>query len=417
MNPQDISIADFDYPLPDGRIALHPLARRDACRLLLSRGGRQMEDRVFHELPELLPEGARVVCNDTRVINARMRFRKPTGAAIEIFLLEPMVPADYERAFSVEGRCEWSALVGNVKKWKSGTLEKTLSLPDGTELTLRAALGGELPGGERRICLEWCPAGVPFATVVDAAGYIPIPPYLGRESEACDTDDYQTVYSRAEGSVAAPTAGLHFTPGLLDRLEKAGIARVPVTLHVGAGTFKPVKGDRIGEHPMHTEVFTITRGSLGSIIAAKREGRPVVAVGTTSVRTLESLPLLADKVAASAGAALHVGQWEAYAAGPMRKRSDMETAERLMPLLDLMDSAGVPAITASTAIMIAPGFNWNVVDGMVTNFHQPRSTLLLLVSSFLGRDGQPERWRDLYSHALEADYRFLSYGDACLFLR
>ena len=230
-------------------------------------------------------------------------------------------------------------------------------------------------------------------------------------------DDYQTVYSRAEGSVAAPTAGLHFTPGLLDRLEKAGIARVPVTLHVGAGTFKPVKGDRIGEHPMHTEVFTITRGSLGSIIAAKREGRPVVAVGTTSVRTLESLPLLADKVAASAGAAMHVGQWEAYAAASMRKRSDMETAERLMPLLDLMDSAGVPAITASTAIMIAPGFNWNIVDGMVTNFHQPRSTLLLLVSSFLGRDGQPERWRDLYNHALEADYRFLSYGDACLFLR
>lgn len=418
MSVRDISIDDFDYPLPSGRIALHPLPQRDSCRLLASAPGAPPADRIFSDLPDLLPSGALLVCNDTRVINARMRFRKPTGAAIEIFLLEPLVPADYERAFAAEASAQWAALVGNVKKWKEGALTMDTSLPDGRPLRLTATLGEQLDGGERRVILSWTPADVPFAAVVEAAGYIPIPPYLNRDSEASDSDDYQTVYSRAEGSVAAPTAGLHFTPGLLDRISRRGIQRAPVTLHVGAGTFKPVKASSIGLHPMHTETFTVSRSSLESIISAKREGRPVVAVGTTSVRTLETLPLLADIVAASPEAPLHLGQWNAYTPEALQPRTAADTAARLMPLLHMLDATGAPAFTASTAIMIAPGFNWTMTDGMVTNFHQPRSTLLLLVSSFLSwrHRSSGSEWRDLYAHALEKGYRFLSYGDACLFL-
>lgn len=404
MSVKDISIDDYDYPLPEQRIALHPLEERDACRLLVARQGGGMSDARFSDLPALLPKGALLVYNDTRVINARIRMRKPTGAQIEIFLLEPKAPADYERAFAARGEARWSALVGNVKKWKEGELEKSATLPDGTALTLRATLGGTLPGGEREVMLTWTPADTPFATVVEAMGHIPIPPYLNRESEASDTDDYQTVYSRAEGSVAAPTAGLHFTPALLERLAEAGVERAPLTLHVGAGTFKPVKADHIGDHPMHTEVFTVSRATLEALIRAKEEGRPIVAVGTTSVRTLESLPLLG----LSGGTdRLHLGQWDAYA------DEDTDTVKRLKSLLDLMDAAGTDSLTASTAIMIAPGFRWRMVDAMITNFHQPRSTLLLLVSSFLGRHGLD--WRDVYRHALAGDYRFLSYGDACLF--
>lgn len=422
MSVKDLSIDDFDYPLPQERIALHPLRQRDACRLLVRDACARVADRRFSDLPALIPSDALLVCNDTRVINARMRFHKPTGAAIEIFLLEPLLPADYERAFAAEGSAQWSALVGNVKKWKEGELVREIALADGILLRLSATLGEQLEGGERRVTLSWTPAAVPFATVVEAAGHIPIPPYLNRESEASDTDDYQTVYSRAEGSVAAPTAGLHFTPELLAEIDRRGIRRAAVTLHVGAGTFKPVKASRIGDHPMHTETFTVTRDSLEALIEAKRAGRPVIAVGTTSVRTLETLPLLADMVADDPETSLHLGQWNAYTEEALRPRTSLQTAERLMPLLRLLDTTGAPAFTASTAIMIAPGFNWTMVDGMVTNFHQPRSTLLLLVSSFLsaysgdttGAAG-PE-WRRLYSHALQSDYRFLSYGDACLLL-
>ncbi len=422
MSVKDLSIDDFDYPLPQERIALHPLRQRDACRLLMRVPGAPVADRRFSDLPALIPSDALLVCNDTRVINARMRFHKPTGAAIEIFLLEPLLPADYERAFAAEGSAQWSALVGNVKKWKEGELVREIALADGTLLRLSATLGEQLDGGERRVTLSWTPATVPFATVVEAAGHIPIPPYLNRESEASDTDDYQTVYSRAEGSVAAPTAGLHFTPELLAEIDRRGIRRAAVTLHVGAGTFKPVKTPRIGDHPMHTETFTVTRASLEALIEAKRAERPVIAVGTTSVRTLETLPLLADMVADDPETPLHLGQWNAYTEEALRPRTSLQTAERLMQLLRLLDTTGAPAFTASTAIMIAPGFNWTIVDGMVTNFHQPRSTLLLLVSSFLsahsgGTTGATEpEWRRLYSHALQSDYRFLSYGDACLFL-
>lgn len=405
MSVKDISIDDFDYPLPEQRIALHPLKQRDACRLLVARRSGSTADALFSDLPMLLPKGALLVYNDTRVINARIDMRKPTGARIEIFLLEPTLPADYERAFAAHGRARWSALVGNAKKWKEGQLEKIATLADGSEVSLKASLGATLPGGEREVELTWTPADTPFASVVEAMGHIPIPPYLNRESEASDVDDYQTVYSHAEGSVAAPTAGLHFTPELLARLEEAGIRRAPLTLHVGAGTFKPVKADHIGDHPMHTEVFTISRTTLEELIRAKENGTPIVAVGTTSVRTLESLPLL--DTLSSKESRLHLGQWDAYTA------DTADTIARLKGLLTLMNVDQADSLTASTAIMIAPGFNWRMVDTMITNFHQPRSTLLLLVSSFLSRFGLD--WRKLYAHALDADYRFLSYGDACLF--
>ena len=407
MDPRLISINDFDYPLPDERIARHPLAQRDACRLLLARPGCPPADHIFAELPDLLPADALLVCNDTRVINARIKMRKPTGAVIEIFLLEPLDPADYERAFAATGHAGWAALVGNLKKWKgSAPLVKECTAPDGTAITLTAELVEPLPGGEHRVNLSWTPAGVPFATVVEAAGYIPIPPYLNRESESTDATDYQTVYSCVEGSVAAPTAGLHFTLELLGRLEAKGIRRLPLTLHVGAGTFKPVKSELIGGHPMHTESFSVSRETLTALRDALAERRPIIAVGTTSVRTLESLSHLARLTDSR-----FLPQWDAYSDG------SIDAVDALQKLIDYIDSRGETAFTASTAIMIAPGFPWSIVSGMVTNFHQPRSTLLLLVSSFLQhRGGAEDTWRKLYDHALGGDYRFLSYGDACLLL-
>lgn len=424
MNVKEISIQDFDYQLPEERIARHPLPDRDRCRMLVAGADAAIADDYFYNLPDRLPENALLICNNTRVINARMQFRKPTGAAIEIFLLEPLLPADYESAFSARGSAQWSALVGNLKKWKQGALEKRVALPDGGELILTARLGQDLPGGEHAVDLSWIPADIPFADVVQAAGYIPIPPYLNRETEASDATDYQTVYSRVEGSVAAPTAGLHFTPRLLERIDRRGISRASLTLHVGAGTFKPVKSRLIGEHPMHTETFTVSRSTLESIIAAKREHRPVVAVGTTSVRTLETLPLLADILAANPDAPLHLDQWKAYERDSRPDSDADDAADRLLPLLRLLDARGEDSFTATTAIMIAPGFPWSIVDGMITNFHQPSSTLLLLVSSFLddrlaglAATEQPKPfWRRIYDHALAADYRFLSYGDACLFI-
>ena len=413
---KEIRIEDFDYPLPDERIARHPLEVRDECKLLVcDREGRESH-HIFRELPELLPEGGVLVCNDTRVINARIGFHKATGAAIEIFLLEPVEPEDYVLMFQRRGRCRWSCLVGNRKRWKSGDLEKEL-IVDGRPLLLKARIVGERPGNACEVEFEWNRDDVTFATVVDAAGYIPIPPYLKRDSEESDKDDYQTIYARIKGSVAAPTAGLHFTPELFERLRGRGTEILPVTLHVGAGTFQPVKSEEIGDHPMHTEVISVDRRLVKGIRDAIASGRPVTAVGTTSVRTLESLHWLGRH--ALAGGEMEVGQWEAYA-DDVQKMSDAElredTLKALDALLEKMEREKTTVLTARTSIMIAPGFRWRIVGRMVTNFHQPQSTLLLLVSSFLGddADGSP-RWRRLYDSALAGGYRFLSYGDACLF--
>lgn len=409
---RDIKIADFDYPLPDDRIPRHPLAERDTCKLLVSRPDGSVEHHTFSELPELLPEKTLMVCNDTRVINARIRFEKSTGSKIEVFLLEPIFPEDYVLMFQAVGSCRWGCLVGNLKRWKEGPLVKMLDI-DGRKVELRASRIQPLDGNGQEILFEWDDPEVTFASVVDAAGYIPIPPYLKRDSEESDSDDYQTVYARVKGSVAAPTAGLHFTPRLFERLRNVGVDIAPLTLHVGAGTFQPVKSETIGEHPMHTEVFSVDRDSLMQIVNAKKHGRKITAVGTTSVRTLESLPYIGAQLSAG-DMSLHVGQWMPYTEGD--REAPRDVVEELNHIIRYMDEKGIDTLTASTSIMIAPGFHWRIVDVMVTNFHQPQSTLLLLVSSFLDRNPEESRlqWRNIYEEALDHAYRFLSYGDACL---
>ncbi len=413
---KNIKIADFDYPLADERIARHPLAKRDECKLLVYDSVAGVSHDTFVSLPGLLPEGSLLVCNDTRVINARIRFEKFTGSQIEVFLLEPTFPEDYVLVFQSRGRCRWSCMVGNLKRWKDAPLVKELEI-SGRKVTLSAIRHEARDGNAHEIEFVWDDETVTFASIVDAAGYIPIPPYLKRESEATDTDDYQTVYARIKGSVAAPTAGLHFTPEVFDRLREKNVEILPVTLHVGAGTFQPVKSEEIGGHPMHTEVFTVSRDLVASLVDALRSGRPVTAVGTTSVRTLESLPYLGMHIG-NGDAGLNVTQWEAYGSASEDSETGFQTVEALESLLAYMDARRLKSVTASTSIMIAPGFRWRTVDRMVTNFHQPQSTLLLLVSSFLGNgaDGVP-RWRKIYDNALANGYRFLSYGDACLFKR
>lgn len=416
---KNIQISKFDYPLPDERIARHPLSERDSCKLLYIDSSQGISHRSFSEITQLIPSDSLLVCNDTRVINARIRFRKNTGSTIEIFLLEPISPRDYVLMFQTRGRCRWSCLVGNLKRWKAGTLEKTL-LIEGREVVLRAIRRDSLAGNAHEIEFSW-DGDITFASVVDAAGYIPIPPYLKRESEESDAEDYQTVYARIEGSVAAPTAGLHFTAGLFDKLKDNGVAIAPVTLHVGAGTFQPVKSAEIGEHPMHTEVFTVNVGSLMAIRDAVANGAPVTAVGTTSVRTIESLPILGFKLM-TGDESLTVSQWEAYSmVGEKKEEERTSTLSALDAIIDYMEKRGLRHLTASTSIMIAPGFQWRIVDRMITNFHQPQSTLLLLVSSFLGQTPDTDTglplWKRAYAEALANDYRFLSYGDACLFER
>lgn len=407
-----IKIADFDYYLPDERIARHPEQNRDACRLLMALPEQEISHHRFSDLPDLLPSGSLLVCNDTRVINARIKFRKETGSQIEIFLLEPVDPDDYVLTFQTRENCRWSCLVGNLKRWKHGALSKKLVI-DGREVILEARLGAPRPGNAFDVEFSWNDPEVTFASIVEAAGYIPIPPYLKRDSEVADASDYQTVYARVKGSVAAPTAGLHFTESLFSRLEEKGIRKSPLTLHVGAGTFQPVKSEEIGRHPMHTEVFSISRRLIDDLIRSRKEGRNVIAVGTTSVRTLESIPYLGKHLSEGTDN-MYVDQWEPYG-----DNASFDTDASLEAVASYMDEHALSSLTASTSIMIAPGFRWRIVDIMITNFHQPQSTLLLLVSSFLDRNvtGKREkpRWLEIYEQALAEDYRFLSYGDACLF--
>lgn len=413
MKVQDIHIDGYNYNLPDDRIARHPLAMRDSCRLLVCGGDNKITDSRFSSLPALLPPRSVLVCNDTKVINARIELYKPSGTRIEVFLLEPCQPADYNLAFRARGECVWKALVGNLKRWKGDCLTKELVLDSGESVLVRAEHIRPLEGGSQLVRFSWTPAEIPFTDVVEAIGQIPIPPYLNRKAEESDSSDYQTVFSRFDGSVAAPTAGLHFTPRLNDSLIRSGVDFIRLTLHVGAGTFRPVKSEEIGDHTMHSEKFVVTRDALQSLISAIEDNRPIFAVGTTSVRTLESLPYL--------GAALrggddsfHIGQWSPYE----QVYSGMDTMQSLKFLLGYMREREMNEIIASTSIMIAPGFRWRIVKGLITNFHQPGSTLLLLVASFLGDEPEDPSplWRKVYDFALDNDYRFLSYGDACLFM-
>lgn len=397
MTPEEITMDIFDYPLPEERIAKRPLAARDTCLLLCAGTTGSVTHTTFDRLPQLLTGDSLLVCNNTRVINARMLFKKPTGATIELFLLSPDAPADYQENFAQKGGCRWKCLVGNLKRWHDGDILTKQAGP----YTLHARL--DRSGTELAAELSWTPAEAPFAEVVEEAGFIPIPPYLNRDTEPSDAVDYQTVYSAANGSVAAPTAGLHFTPAVLTALEEKGIKRREVTLHVGAGTFKPVKSETLGGHEMHTEHFVVSRTLIEELITALEQHLPIVATGTTTVRTLESLPYLGLDVL-KGNPATFVGQWAPY------RNAEFSTIDALQALLrhPLLDEK----MHASTAILIAPGFKWRLTNRLITNFHQPQSTLLLLIDSFLGGNG---RWRDIYSEALAGDYRFLSYGDACLF--
>ena len=403
---QDIHINDFDYELPEEKIPLHPLSARDECKLLVKSPNGQIYHRKFKELPDLLPPGALLVCNDTKVINARLNFLKNTGAAIELFLLEPVDPSDYALNFQSKKSCKWKCLVGNSKKWKDGPIEASIPLPDDSSLLLQAFREKTDIDGSSIIEFKWDNTDFTFGQIIELAGKIPIPPYLNRESEESDYTDYQTVYARVKGSVAAPTAGLHFTSKVFENLDAHAVRVAKVTLHVGAGTFRPVKSDKIGQHEMHSEPFSVSKDLIRQLIEWKRMGKPVIAVGTTSVRTLESLPYIGYALSKDFNSPLFVNQWDAYTG------EDFDTVTALQQLIRKMEADKCDSLTAATSIMIAPGFKWRVTDGIVTNFHQPKSTLLLLVSSFLGGDS----WRNLYQEALNEDYRFLSYGDASLLL-
>lgn len=399
----DIKVEDFNYSLPDERIAKHPLADRDRCKLLVRRGDGTLEERVFAELPELLPADSMLVYNNTRVINARLRFRKSgeNGSLIEIFVLEPVEPSDYARNFASTATCSWTCFVGNSKKWKQGALELPLTV-EGEALVLRAERESR-EGNASVVRFSWEAPGVTFSSIIAAAGEIPIPPYLNRSTEASDAADYQTVYSHIDGSVAAPTAGLHFTPAVLDAIAARGIPRRELTLHVGAGTFQPVKSETIGDHLMHSEFIAVPVLLIRELAAGERR---VVAVGTTSVRTLESL-YHAGRIVATGRWEGEVPQWAPYDPS----LPEMTPSEALSALAEYVEKQRADTFLASTRVIIAPGYRFRVVKGMVTNFHQPQSTLLLLVSAFTGGD-----WRPMYDFALARGFRFLSYGDASLLL-
>lgn len=398
-DPRHIHISDYNYPLPDERIAKFPIAQRDHSKLLVYRHGEVSEDH-FYNLPDYLPEGALMVFNNTKVIQARLHFRKATGALIEIFLLEPAEPTDYEQMFQTTGHCAWYCLIGNAKKWKDGIL-KLMS----DDINLRAEKGF-LHGTSYRVDFEWS-GGLSFAELIDRIGELPIPPYLNRETQESDKTTYQTVYSKIKGSVAAPTAGLHFTPEVLSALDAHGIDREELTLHVGAGTFKPVKSEEIEGHEMHTETISVRRETIQKLI---NHGGQAIAVGTTSVRTLESLYYMGLKTIANPDiteTGLHVSQWEPYNV----QSSAFDSLDSLTSLLNWMDRHHLTVLHSSTQIIIAPGYDYKIVKTLVTNFHQPQSTLLLLVSAFVHGD-----WRKIYDYALTHDFRFLSYGDSSLLI-
>lgn len=412
-----IKIKDFNYHLPDERIAKFPLAERDSSKLLLYRKGEVQED-TFVNLPQYLPEGALMVFNNTKVIQARLHFRKETGALIEVFCLEPAVPHDYVLMFQQTQSCSWYCMIGNLKKWKNGVLKRTVTVR-GQEIELTVTRG-EMHGNSHRVDFVWNSDEVTWAEILDAVGELPIPPYLNRETQESDKETYQTVYSKIKGSVAAPTAGLHFTERVLETLDRHGIDREEVTLHVGAGTFKPVKSEEIEGHEMHTEYICVNKRTIEKLIA---HGGACIAVGTTSVRTLESLYYIGVYLATHPDASeeeLHVQQWTPYeyaeqtrpqGSEPDGRPEALTTVEALQNILDYLERNELSALHTSTQIIIAPGYTYHVVRMMVTNFHQPQSTLLLLVSAFVHGD-----WHKIYDYALEHDFRFLSYGDSSLLI-
>lgn len=405
-DPKHIRISEFNYPLPDECIAKFPLPVRDQSKLLLYRHGEVTED-IFTSLPDYLPANSLMIFNNTKVIQARLHFHKETGALIEVFCLEPVQPNDYALNFQQTEHAAWLCMIGNLKKWKEGALKREITVK-GKPLTLTAERGA-CHGTSHWVDFRWNNPEITFADILEVFGELPIPPYLNRETQESDKETYQTVYSKIKGSVAAPTAGLHFTPRVLDALREKGVALEELTLHVGAGTFKPVKSEEIEGHEMHTEYISVNRSTLEKLVA--HEGK-AIAVGTTSVRTLESLYHIGVTLLHNPNATeedLHVKQWQPY-------ETALETAatpavDALQAIIAYLDRHHMETLHSSTQIIIAPGYEYRIVKAMVTNFHQPQSTLLLLVSAFLHGD-----WRKIYDYALAHDFRFLSYGDSSLLI-
>ena len=402
-----IYIADYNYPLPDERIAKYPLAERDHSKLLVYRDGHVSEDRFYHIGDYIAPHSL-LVYNNTRVIQARLEFHKSSGARIEVFCLEPLAPHDYQLSLGSTTGCTWKCMVGNAKKWKDGDAIHLTFVIGHLTYTLRAYKEQTL-GNTFAVRFEWDDPEMSFAEILDAVGELPIPPYLNRKTEESDKRTYQTVYSRIKGSVAAPTAGLHFTDKVLDDIRSRGIETEELTLHVGAGTFLPVKTADANEHTMHTEIIAVPKKAIEHIIAKLGA---IVAVGTTSMRTLESLYFIGAKlrnadISEYRETEIHVGQFEPY-----EQEYNLSTKEALQAIVDYLNATGQEALHAETQIMIKPGYAFHVVDQLITNFHQPQSTLLLLVSAFVNGD-----WKTIYDYALSHDFRFLSYGDSSILTR
>lgn len=401
-NPRNIRIEEYNYPLPDERIAKYPLSQRDSSKLLIYDKG-EVSHTQFSNIAELLPKGSLMIFNNTRVIQARLHFRKETGALIEVFLLEPYAPSDYELMFQTREECSWLCLIGNMKKWKGGALSRDINV-NGMPITLTAERLGT-HGTSQIVKLSWNNENVCFADLIDAAGELPIPPYLNRNTEESDKTTYQTVYSKIKGSVAAPTAGLHFTPEVLKDIDQHDIEREELTLHVGAGTFRPVKAEVISDHDMHTEYVSVSRHTIERLLAHNGQA---IAVGTTSVRTLESLYYIGLHIMGgdTSDNAMHVKQWEPY-----EQRENTSATEALTAILEYMTVNELETLNASTQIIIAPGYEYKIVCRLITNFHQPQSTLLLLVSALVGDD-----WHKIYDYALDNGFRFLSYGDSSMLI-
>jgi len=401
MDYKNIQIADYSYHLPDERIAKYPLENRDMSKLLVYKDG-DISHHCFKNLSSHIPSNTTLVFNNTKVIHARLIFFKETGARIEIFCLEPLDPADYAIAFQSTARCQWKCIVGNLRKWKKGSLKMKFEY-QGEKHFLNAELI-EGMGETQRIEFTWDVDTLSFGDVLELTGKIPVPPYLNRDSEESDITRYQTVYSKHEGSVAAPTAGLHFSEEVFEDLKSKGIKTAELTLHVGAGTFKPVKSEDIGGHEMHTEHITISLPTVEQIIESTGK---IIAVGTTSVRTLESFYWLGVKLLEGQETCDFLGQWESY-----DLPQNYSTKESFGALKEFMLNNGVGRILAATQIIIVPGYQMRVIDALVTNFHQPRSTLLLLISAVVGED-----WKKIYEYAMNNDFRFLSYGDSSLLFK
>jgi len=399
---QPLYIDEFDYPLPDERIAKFPLHSRDASKLLVYKNA-SISESTFVHIAEFLPQNSLLVYNNTRVIQARLIFYKETGARIEVFCLEPLTPADYAQSLGSTAECEWKCMVGNLKKWKEGMLSKAVEI-DGKTCTLIVNLL-QTEDNTHTIRFSWDNAGIHFADILEKAGELPIPPYLNRKTEESDLTTYQTVYSKIKGSVAAPTAGLHFTPEVFESLKTKNIETEELTLHVGAGTFQPVKKRDITEHHMHTEVISVHRSTIEHL---QQKLGNVIAVGTTSVRTLESLYYIGVKLQNNpTNTDFHIQQWMPY-----EVQRELSTFDALQNILNYLDTNKLLSLQAETQIMIKPGYVFRVVNGIITNFHQPKSTLLLLVSAFV--DGN---WKEIYNYAMSHEFRFLSYGDSSLLMK